>query len=106
VVSRSGATTILAVSGEIDISNAPKLRSCLLACIGDGHGDIALDMKDLTFLDASGLSVIAYFAKLTESRGGHLVVQNPPAIVYKVLNIGGLATLIDGGSPDPGAERS
>lgn len=104
VVSRSGTTTTVAVSGEIDISNAPELRSCLGACIGDGHADIALDMRDLTFLDASGLSVIAYFAQLTESRGGHLIVQNPPAIVLKVLNIGGLANLVDGSSPDIGAE--
>lgn len=100
VVSRSGATTTVAVSGEIDISSAPQLRACLSACLGDGCAHIALDMMDLTFLDASGLSVVAYFAKLMESRGGRLTLKDPPPIVYKVLDIGGLATLVDGTRPD------
>jgi anti-sigma B factor antagonist len=95
---------MVAVRGEIDISNAPQLRACLSACLSDGCADITLDMKDLTFLDASGLSVLAYFAKLTASRGGHLILKSPPPIVHKVLNIGGLATLVDGKSPDATAE--
>jgi anti-anti-sigma factor len=92
------------VSGEIDISNAPQLRACLSACLSDGCAHITLDMKDLTFLDASGLSVLAYFAKLTASRGGHLILKSPLPLVHKVLDIGGLATLVDGKGPDAGAD--
>jgi anti-sigma B factor antagonist len=100
VVSRSGATTTIAVSGEIDICSAPQLRACLSDCLGDGCAHITLDMSDLTFLDASGLSVVAYFANLMESRGGRLTLQQPPPVVQKVLDIGGLASLVDGTRPD------
>ena len=37
---------------------------------------------------------------------GHLILRNPLAIVHKVLNIGGLATLIDGSTPDSGTVPS
>jgi hypothetical protein len=52
--SRSGAATIVAVRGEIDISNAPQLRACRRACLSDGCAGMTLDVKELTFLDGNG----------------------------------------------------
>jgi anti-sigma B factor antagonist len=94
VVSRSGTTATVAVSGEIDIANASQFRACLTGCLTDGCADIIIDMQDLTFMDASGVSVLAEVSQLAEAGGGHLTVQKPPPIVRKILHITGLATII------------
>jgi anti-anti-sigma factor len=99
-VSRSGTTITVALRGEIDIANASELRTCLTGCVADGCADIVLDMQDLTFIDASGLSVLASVTQLAESRGGRLTLQNSPPIVNKVLAISGLAGLIHVTDPD------
>jgi anti-anti-sigma factor len=100
VVSRSDTTTTVAVEGEIDIANAAQLRTCLIGCLADGRADITLDMRELTFIDASGLSVLAYVTKLAESRGGHLTLQKPPPMVQRLLDISGLDNLIQVHDPD------
>jgi anti-sigma B factor antagonist len=105
VVSHSGTAITVAVGGEIDIANAAQLRACLGDCLADGCADITLDMRELTFIDASGLSVLVYVTKLVKSRGGHLTLQRPPPIVHKLLEISGLDNVIHVAGPDSRGEQ-
>jgi anti-sigma B factor antagonist len=94
VVSRSGNTATVAVGGEIDIANAAHLRDCLTGCLADGCTEITLDMEEVTFMGASGLSVLADVTELAESCGGRLILQKTPARIQKVIQIAGLAAAI------------
>jgi anti-sigma B factor antagonist len=105
VVSRSGTTTSVAVRGEIDIANAAQLRTCLTGCLVDGWANITIDMQELTFIDASGLSVLAEISRLANAGCGHLTLQKPPAIVTKLLDISGLDNLIHVDNPDSRREQ-
>src|SRR5438094_471590 len=102
VVGRSGTTATIVVASEIDIATAPQLRACLTDCLAEGCTDLALDLRDLTFIDASGLSVVAYVAKLLESGGGRLTLEKPRPMVRKVLDISGLATSRSSAKPNLG----
>jgi anti-sigma B factor antagonist len=46
------------VSGDIDLATAPQLRDKLHAHLDHGGGTVVLDCSDLTFIDASGISVL------------------------------------------------
>ena len=43
---------------EIDITNAPELRSALLEAAAHGHGSLVVDMTRTQFCDSSGLHTL------------------------------------------------
>src|SRR5262245_5761002 len=102
VVSQIGDTATVALHGEIDIANSSQIRAYLTGCLDDGCANIILDLRDLTFMDAAGLSVLVYVTRMTESRHGHLTLQRSPPMVHKLLDISGLADLIHVTEPDFG----
>jgi anti-sigma B factor antagonist len=55
---RRGTTVRLAVTGELDIATAPKLRELFAAERRDGAALIVLDLAEVTFMDSSGLHAV------------------------------------------------
>ena len=84
-IAQHGATPLVELQGELDLSNAQLLRETLervpLAKL------VALDMTELTFIDSTGLGAIAQFGKRLRDAGGalYLVVTRPA--IRKVLSI-------------------
>ncbi|MEU3826961.1 STAS domain-containing protein [Streptomyces sp. NPDC029080] len=79
---RPDGTAHLAVSGEIDMSNAGSLADALDA----GSGPLLLDLTEVEYLDSAGLSVLFAHADRLE-----LVV---PPLLEPVLTVSGLAGLV------------
>ncbi|MFI9470361.1 STAS domain-containing protein [Streptomyces sp. NPDC052492] len=75
-------TVRLAVSGEIDMSNAGHLAEAL----DGGAGPLVLDLTEVEYLDSAGLSVLFAHAERLE-----LVV---PPLLEPVLTVSGLAGLV------------
>jgi stage II sporulation protein AA (anti-sigma F factor antagonist) len=78
----------LRLAGEIDMATAPALQGALLVALADGR-PVTVDMKDVTFIDSSGLKVIVAAATETAS-GKALTVKDPSAVVRRVLELFGL----------------
>lgn len=89
-----GDQTILALRGEVDVHAAPELGAYLDAMIGRGHLHIVLDMAELDFLDASGLSAIASETIRLKLSGGSLTVRTPSLLVGHLLEVTGFAKMI------------
>lgn len=89
-----GDETILGLRGEIDVHAAPEFAAYLDAMIGRGHLRIVLDLEALSFLDASGLSVIAGETIRLKLSGGSLAIRAPSALVAHLLEITGFAKMI------------
>jgi anti-anti-sigma factor len=102
VLTRSDDEAVVAVAGEIDISTAPTLRACLTRCVSDGCTDITLDASEMTFMDCSGLSVLASISGQLQSRGGRLAMRNLPPMAVKLLSVSRLAACVE--LIDPGSE--
>jgi anti-sigma B factor antagonist len=73
---------VVAAPEEIDITNAPDLRSALLEAAADGHGTLVLDMTKTRFCDSSGIHTLLAVHKRAQSEGGELllVIPDPPAL--------------------------
>jgi anti-sigma B factor antagonist len=54
---RSG-TTVIAVSGELDILTAPKVAAQLDEVVRTGSDDVVVDLRKTTFIDSAGLFVL------------------------------------------------
>jgi anti-sigma B factor antagonist len=91
---REGRTVVVALSGELDLGSAPQFRKCLaeLARIGAIH--LVIDLSELTFLDATGISLLVTDYKRSSKAGGRLVVRNARPRVMRVFEITGLVELL------------
>jgi anti-anti-sigma factor len=91
MVSFADDEVVAAICGEVDLVTAPDLAGILDAVIDQGHGCVVLEMAQMSFMDASGLRVIASAAERLRPCGGKLVIRSAPEIVRRMLDITDLA---------------
>jgi anti-sigma B factor antagonist len=90
----SDATVVL-VRGELDIATAPLLRERLDDLLSSGTSAFTVDLSAMTFIDSTGLGVIVGAFKRSREAGGDLVLRSPVGAARKVLEISGLASVIE-----------
>lgn len=54
-VRSEGDTTIVALSGDIDLDNSPQVRNALLASVGEKRG-VLVEMSAVAYIDSSGIA--------------------------------------------------
>ena len=84
--------TMISVSGEIDSTTAPGLRSCLLEVLDrPGTTTVEVDLTGVTFLDSAGLSALATAHRAAEAGGRTLRMRvGSTRAVVRPLEITGL----------------
>jgi anti-sigma B factor antagonist len=85
---------VVAAPEEIDITNAPELRSALLAAAAGGPGTIVADMTRTRFCDSSGLHALLAAHKRAQADGGELLLVIPDAAVLRIFAITGIDRMI------------
>jgi anti-sigma B factor antagonist len=82
----------LCLVGELDLARVGEVRARLVAT----QGDVELDCSGLTFIDASGLSVLVAGHRLCEARGATLTIVDPSPCVARLLALTGLDSILGG----------
>ncbi len=85
---------VVAVPEEIDITNAPELRSALLTAAADRPGRLVADMTRTKFCDSSGLHALLAAQKRAQAEGGELLLVIPTTAVLRVFAITGIDRMI------------
>jgi anti-anti-sigma factor len=77
--------------GDVDLAVAGRPRSEWYAVI-DGRlpARVIVDLQDVTFMDSSGLSLLAGLAKRQQPRGGRVAVCNASSQIANIMTISGL----------------
>lgn len=78
---------VLAVAGEIDLSNAPQFREALIALVAHGHRRVVVDLSETGFLDSTGLGALVAGLKRVRAIGGEMRVVCTSPRVCKVFEI-------------------
>lgn len=73
--------------GELDIAEAAEARSYLLAAAADGRSRLVIDVTDLVFIDASGLSALASVARQAARDGGWVRLVDASPLLRRMLRI-------------------
>ena len=79
---------------EIDINNAPGLRSALLQAAANGSGSLVADMTRTRFCDSAGLNALVAAHKHARAAGGELLLVICGAAVLRILAITGVDRVI------------
>ena len=80
----------VAVSGEVDVSNASTLRDALDEQLSSGEGAIAIDLADVPYIDSTGNGVLVGAAHRAKELGRGLSVERPQRNVARVLSLLGV----------------
>ena len=88
-------TTLLAVSGELDIATAPDLRDRLTAAIERGATGIVVDLRNVTFMDSVAMAAILHARTQLGTKGRLAVVLGAESYTKLVFEIAGLPRCLD-----------
>ena len=81
---------IVAVSGELDVASVKALKAALDELRDTGWNSVALDLRGLTFIDSSGLSLLLHAQRAARrEHAAFAIVDGSPALA-RVLEIAGL----------------
>ncbi len=90
--STQGNTVTLAVTGEVDVSNASELRAQADAVLADGFTDeLVVDLSQVPYIDSTGIGVLVGAAHRAQEAGASLAVANPQKNVERVLGLLGVS---------------
>lgn len=98
-----GSLAVVKLLGELDLSTAPQLQTCLQEFDADG-ADLQLDLSGLTFCDSSGISAMVTAAKRVRKRGARFSVVFPQPAVRSVLEITGLLNYLSAPPSEEGID--
>jgi anti-anti-sigma factor len=84
----------LLVSGELDLDTAPSLEESLVHLQQEG-ATIIVDLADLRFMSAQGLSIFIAAAKRARSTRGIIVIVNCNGAVRRVFELTSTLDLLD-----------
>jgi len=105
-VSGGDSTVRLSVTGEVDSSSAPVLRSEIDSVLNRPLAEVVLDLDEVSFLDSAGLSTLATAHRRATELGVRLRVLASGRAVVRPLQITGLWTLLEAEQIEPGTGRT
>jgi anti-sigma B factor antagonist len=87
---RSDDMVRLALAGEFDLSNAAQIEEALKEIERERPSLLVLDLRELAFMDSTGLRVVFFADARARDDSRRLAVVQGPESVHRVFRITGL----------------
>jgi anti-anti-sigma factor len=95
-VRHSGSGVVVRVTGDLDASTVFEFRDLLAHIMSDdAPSELVVDLLDLRSVDSSGLAVFQLAHERARASGSRFVLANPSPSVSELLELSGLADLLD-----------
>lgn len=94
VTRTSGAVTVLAVTGELNLYTSGGFGAAARAAAGAGHPHLILDLGAVSFCDSSGLSALITLYRWVQDAEGSLMLAGVPDRLIRLLDMSGVSRLI------------
>jgi anti-anti-sigma factor len=86
-VLRKDDIAVAMCSGEVDVESAPRLEARLRRALDEGARDVVVNLRDVTFIDSSGVTALLRAAENARWRYGHLFLTRPTPQALRVLEL-------------------
>jgi anti-sigma B factor antagonist len=86
----------VALSGDLDVASAASVEKRLAQLDpSDGPSDLVIDLRGLSFIDSSGLSLLINTDSRVRKAGRHVTIVSGKGIPRRVLEATGLTRRLD-----------
>src|ERR1700722_10535095 len=94
IIVRTGACAVLRIAGDLDAVTAPALRQRMLDLNADGAVHVIADMRQVDFLDSTGLGVLVGGLKRFRAHDGSLAPVISWSSLLKLLRAARLPSVL------------
>jgi anti-sigma B factor antagonist len=88
-------TCRLALRGELDLASSTELEQELDRLLASGANQVVVDLRELEFMDSTGLSVLINAHQRAQQAGARLSLIKGPPQVQRLLSLTGVADRIE-----------
>jgi stage II sporulation protein AA (anti-sigma F factor antagonist) len=90
------STITISPTGEVDLASSSQLRDDIVAALADSDArTLVVDLADVTFMDSSGLTCLAFAHQQMQQRDGSVVVRNANPSVRKLIGVVGMDQVVE-----------
>ncbi len=82
-----GPGALLVLRGELDIATVPRLEEAVDRALARSPAELTVDLRELSFLDSSGLRQFILLADRAEAQGWRLALVRPRPAVLSIFKI-------------------
>jgi anti-sigma B factor antagonist len=101
-----GQPAVVTLEGEIDLASVPQVEARIAAAERNGRGPLVIDLRNVTFMDSSGLRLLLAAHRRAEESGRDFALVRGSEAVDRLLKVTGLSSrmrlLDDLPRPSPG----
>lgn len=94
---------IVYLAGELDLSVAPEMRSDLESFVNQTKRKLTLNLKDLKYIDSTGIGIIVSILKTRDSLNSSFGVEDIPPKIQRLFDITGISQYLN--PPEGSSER-
>jgi anti-sigma B factor antagonist len=88
-------------AGDLDIDTVHRVEAALAGLREQGHGHLVLDLRELTFMDSTGLRLVIRWHTAAGDDGFSFAVVPGPDAVQRVFRLTGMDGHINVADPPP-----
>ena len=93
---RLDGALVIGFRGEVDLHSAEPVRAALHDVIRDqGNLTLTIDLGEMTFIDSTGLNVLAQASKWSQESGGTIVLTRPQPHIVRVFELVGFPEVFE-----------
>ncbi len=81
---------VLRLAGEVDVYTAPQLRERVIELVDGGTRHVMVDLREVTFLDSTGVGVLIGGLKRLRARDGSLTLVTGTERIRRIFRVTGL----------------
>lgn len=106
VLTRAPGRVSLVLAGELDIASSRRLTKYLAQLARTYRGAVVIDLRELTFIDSTGIGALAAAARHARRDGWDLTIVKGPPPIHRVLDLCGTLPLSDAPPGEEAVRRS
>jgi anti-sigma B factor antagonist len=92
---RADGSILLTITGELDIATVPVVRERLSAVIEAGARRLVVDLRDVSFMDSTGLAAFIHARMRLGDAGQLTLVMEPESYARLIFEVAGLVGVLD-----------
>ncbi len=90
-----GERVTIAVAGQLDLASIDLLRDAVDQVVRTGTELLVFDLSGLTFMDSTGIGLLAVTHNEVLARSGKVAVEGANDLILRLLEISGLADQLE-----------